>query len=93
MSTSKGQKRPHTGRRWKNRAMTVAYIALYTLLVAGMVWWLVTVGLDGAFPRWARWALIGGAGLLVYDYMRELLTAISTFRTDWILYKARKGNS
>lgn len=79
--------------RWKNRAMAVAYIILYTLLVAGMVWWFVTAGLDSSFPLWARWALIAGAGLLVYDYMRELLTAISTLRTDWIFYKARKGNS
>lgn len=92
MSTGKVQKRPHTGSRWKNRAMEVAYIALYTVLVAGMVWWSVTAGLDRSFPRWARWALIGGTGLLVYDYMRELLTAISTFRTDWILYKARSRN-
>lgn len=78
--------------RWKNRAVAVAYIILYTLLVAGMVWWFVTAGLDRSFPLWARWALIAGTGLLVYDYMRELLTAISTFRTDWILYKARSRN-
>ena len=76
--------------RWKNRAAAVAYIILYTLLVAGMVWWFVTAGLDRSFPLWARWALIAGTGLLVWDYTRELLMAISTFRTDWILYKARK---
>lgn len=76
--------------RWKNRAMGVAYIALYTLLIAGMVWWVMTAGLDRSFPLWARWALIAGTGLLVGNYTRELLDTISTFRTDWILHKARK---
>ena len=79
--------------RWKNRAMEVAYIALYTVLVAGMVWWSVTAGLDRSFPRWARWALIGVTGALAGYYTRDLLSIISTFRTDWILHKARKGNS
>lgn len=79
--------------RWKNRAVAVAYIILYTLMVAGMVWWVVTAGRDRSSPLWARWALIAGTWLLACYYARELLDTVSTFRTDWILHKARKGTA
>ena len=75
--------------RWRNRASCIVYIVLITLLFVGMVWWVATVGWDHSFPQQARWVLIAVTGLLACNYMRELLIAISTFRNDWILYKAR----
>lgn len=78
--------------RWKNRAMGVPYIALYTFMIVGMGWWFITAGLDRSFPLPARWALIAGTALLVYDYVRELLVMVRVLRNDWVLYNATRGN-
>lgn len=76
--------------RWKQRVMGVAYLALYTFMIVGMVWWFITAGLDRSFPLPARWALIAGTGLLVYGYVRELVVIMGVFRNDWILHKAKE---
>lgn len=79
--------------RWNHRALGGVYIVLYTLIIVGMVWWLVTAGLDTSFPLWVRWALIAGTGLLMSDYKRNVLVILGDYRNDWILHKARKRDA
>ena len=80
--------------RWKNRAQVLALLILgWVVCGAGLVLASTTLWYSGGAPLWLKTALalwdlimLGGLAVITADVVR-------TFRTDWILYKARRGNA
>ena len=80
--------------RWKNRAQVLALLILgWVVCGAGLVLASTTLWHSDEATLWLKimfavWDLImfGGLALITADVVR-------TFRTDWILHKAREGNA